>query len=62
MELNVETNKKRVCGAHEPLSNSLASTKVSAVRSKWLYNVAGKHLLPFVSLAFYICGKHQERV
>lgn len=41
MELNVETNRKRVRGAHEPLSHSLASTKVAAVKSKWLYNLAG---------------------
>lgn len=47
MELNVETNRKRVRGAHEPLSHSLASTKVAAVKSKWLYNLAGERLLPF---------------
>lgn len=62
MELNVETNRKRVCGAREPLSHSLASTRVAAVKSKWLYNVAGEHLLRFVNLAFPICGRHQERV
>lgn len=47
MELNVERNRKRVCGAHEPPSHSPASTTVVALKSKWLYNVAGEHLLLF---------------
>lgn len=51
MELNVETNRKRVCGAHEPLSHSLASARVTVVKSKWLCNVAGEHLLPFCQLS-----------
>jgi len=62
MELNVETNRERVHGAHEPPSHSLASTKVAAVKRSgctvWQVNFG----CSFVNLAFHICGKHQERV
>lgn len=47
MELNVETNRQRVCGIHEPLSHSLRCAGVAAVKSKCLYSVAGECLLQF---------------